>query len=236
MKENNICATSTGAEQRWSNIVKSRRSTRKFLKTNIPMADIELIIEQARLCPSGGNMQPWRVHILKTITINRVASAINADIASYGFSKAGDYQYYPSTPIGPYAERIRQSGKDVHDALNIGSREIDRIKKQKLENFNFFGAPIGLILTIDRRLGSGSWIDIGIFIGYLLTAIKSCGLDSCVQASFSSYGNIIRNTLDLDAEDLIVCGIAIGKADSNAEINNLPLRRAEKEEFVTCHP
>ena len=39
--------------------IKSRRSTRRFLETNIPSDTLMLLIEAARWAPSGSNRQPW---------------------------------------------------------------------------------------------------------------------------------------------------------------------------------
>lgn len=41
-------------------VVRARRSVRKFLDTPVPSKDIETCLEAARLAPSGSNAQPWR--------------------------------------------------------------------------------------------------------------------------------------------------------------------------------
>ena len=41
-------------------VIKSRRSVRKYKDTKIPDAVITEIIECARMAPSGNNIQPWR--------------------------------------------------------------------------------------------------------------------------------------------------------------------------------
>lgn len=45
-------------------LVLSRRSIRKFLERPVTKEDLELILEAARLAPSGTNRQPWRFVLL----------------------------------------------------------------------------------------------------------------------------------------------------------------------------
>src|SRR6202161_939498 len=44
--------------------VASRFSCRAFLATPVPLATVRDILERAAQAPSGGNLQPWRVHVL----------------------------------------------------------------------------------------------------------------------------------------------------------------------------
>src|SRR5260370_17793912 len=44
--------------------VASRFSCRAFLPTPVPLATVRDILERAACAPSGGNLQPWRVHAL----------------------------------------------------------------------------------------------------------------------------------------------------------------------------
>ena len=40
--------------------IKSRRSVREFLPSEVPWKDLELILDMARYAPSAGNAQPWK--------------------------------------------------------------------------------------------------------------------------------------------------------------------------------
>lgn len=46
------------------NLIKTRRSVRKFTKYAIPLRTIEKILEAGRFAPSGLNNQPWRFMVL----------------------------------------------------------------------------------------------------------------------------------------------------------------------------
>ncbi len=48
-----------------SELIKSRRSIRKFKPDPVPDEKIRLLLESARLAPSGTNTQPWRFIVVK---------------------------------------------------------------------------------------------------------------------------------------------------------------------------
>ena len=47
-----------------SDLIKSRISTRAFLPDPISEAEIRAILDIAKFAPSGGNLQPWKVHVV----------------------------------------------------------------------------------------------------------------------------------------------------------------------------
>jgi nitroreductase len=46
-------------------IIKSRRSTRRFKKDMVPEKDLTAVLEAARWAPSGDNSQPWKFIVIK---------------------------------------------------------------------------------------------------------------------------------------------------------------------------
>ena len=46
-------------------VVRSRRSIRKYIPKDIPEDKLANILEAARLAPSGGNRQPWKFIVIK---------------------------------------------------------------------------------------------------------------------------------------------------------------------------
>ena len=61
----------------------------------------------------------------------------------------------------------------------------------------FFGAPVGMIFTLDEDLEIGSWLDLGIYLGTLMIAARGHGLHTCPQAAFADFHKIIRPQLDI---------------------------------------
>jgi nitroreductase len=107
------------------------------------------------------------------------------------------------------------------------------MRQQHARNFRFFGAPVGVIFTIDRRLEIGSWLDYGMFLQNVMVAARGLGLDTCPQAAFANFPNTVRAALVLPFQDVIVCGMAIGYADPEAVENTLQTTREPAREFMS---
>jgi len=104
------------------------------------------------------------------------------------------------------------------------------------KNFEFFGAPVGLMFTIDRRLAQGSWLDYGMFMQNVMLAATARGLATCAQAAWIDYHRIITDLLQLPDNEQVVAGIALGYADPAAPENALLTGPVPVSEFVSFHP
>ncbi|CAM5205105.1 Nitroreductase OS=Bosea thiooxidans OX=53254 GN=SAMN05660750_04808 PE=3 SV=1 [Bosea thiooxidans] len=133
----------------------------------------------------------------------------------------------------PYLARRRKVGWDLYGLLGVTKGDTEGMKRQTAANLRFFDAPVALMLTIDRDLEIGSWLDLGMFIQTLLIAAQGHGLDSCPQAIFAQFHPIVRRELAIPEHEVVVCGIAIGKADSDAPANRLVPEREPVEGFTT---
>lgn len=99
-------------------------------------------------------------------------------------------------------------------------------------NYEFFGAPVGLIFTMDRIMEQGSWLDYGMFLQNIMVAARARGLDTCPQAAFTQYHRVIGQVLGLPENEIVVCGMALGVADPTKIENTLITDRMRVEEFV----
>jgi len=212
--------------------ITSRRSIRAFLPTPVARETVERILDIAARAPSGTNMQPWRGYVLTGAPLKRLSAALVAE-AMAGTPVEAEYRYYPETFFEPYLSRRRKVGWDLYGLLGIGRGEGEKMKRQHARNFAFFGAPVGLIFTIDRRLEIGSWLDYGIFLGNVMTAARGMGLDTCPQAAFAPHHRTIRAHLPIPEEEVVVCGMALGYADPAAPENALVTERVPAREFCT---
>jgi nitroreductase len=97
---------------------------------------------------------------------------------------------------------------------------------QFARNFDFFGAPVGMILSIDRSMEPGQWADVGIFLQSLLLLAHERGLATCPQAAWAAMHKTVRAHLGLPDELMVYCGISLGYADAAQPINSLTIDRA----------
>ncbi len=212
----------------------SRRSIRAFLSTPVERDDIEQILSVAARAPSGTNTQPWKVHVLTGQAKQKLSDAILAAYAdpAVAATHSEPYAYYPRQWESPYIERRRKVGWDLYALLGLGRDNKAGMAAQHARNYRFFDAPVGMIFTIDQVLEQGSWLDYGMFLENIMVAARGRGLDTCPQAAFIQFHAIIAEHLKLPANQTVVCGMALGFADSSKIENSLITDREAVSSFV----
>lgn len=211
---------------------RTRRSIRAYKADPVPIDIVREVVTLGGHAPSGTNIQPWRVHVLTGATLTRVGSAIQQAFLSDESGHQRDYDYYTDPIVEPYLARRRQCGWGLYGTLGIGRGDREKSKAYRARNFNFFGAPVGLVFTIDRELEKGSWLDYGMFLQTLMLAARAKGLHTCAQASIANYPDIVRRELDITRERIVICGMAMGYADPDAVVNTFQPPRIALEEYA----
>jgi len=92
---------------------------------------------------------------------------------------------------------------------------------------------VALFFTIDRDMEQGSWVDYGMFLQSLMLAAREQGLETCAQAVFCPYYDSVMPILGAPSEQMLVCGMSIGYADSDAVINEYRTSRLPVDVFRT---
>jgi nitroreductase len=217
--------------------ITSRRSVRAFLPLPVPRKTVEAILAVASRAPSGTNVQPWKVHVLTGAARDALALRIRRayDDPDERARHTDEYDYYPTQWISPYVDRRRKVGWDLYGLLGIGKADRARMHEQHGRNYNFFGAPVGLIFTIDRVLRQGSWLDYGMFLQNIMVAARARGLDTCPQVAFAQFHQLITAELGLGEHEMVVCGMALGVADPDAPENRLVTEREPVAGFAAFH-
>ena len=217
------------------NAICSRKSVRRFLPMSISKPVIEHILQVASRAPSGNNLQPWHVHVLTGDAKQALCADILESTTDQADQHAPEYHYYPDNWFEPYQSRRRASGFGLYEALGIDRNDLEARERQNLRNFQFFDAPVGLLISLDRRLNTGSYIDLGMFIQNIMLAARGQGLHTCPQAAFAWYHQIVRRHVPLAEVDILVCGIALGHEDREGPENNLRTQREPVAAFTSFH-
>jgi len=215
--------------------ITGRRSIRAYLDKAVPTPLIDELLAVAARAPSGTNIQPWRVHVLTGRALATLVERVCAAFDAADGSHQSEYAYYPAKFFEPYLGRRRKVGWDLYGLLGIEKGDAARMRAQHRKNFEFFGAPVGLVFSIDRRMGQGSWLDYGMFLQNVMLAARARGLDTCPQAAWTDYHRIIGEVLGFGEQEQVVCGMALGYADPAAVENTLATERAALDEFVVHH-
>lgn len=211
--------------------IANRRSIRHFTATPVPDEVLRAILTGAARAASGVNAQPWLVHIVRGQARRRISQAVRA-VATAG-NVHREYDYLPEVMEEPYLSRRRKLGFDLYARYGIERSDIAARQAAMLRNFDFFGAPVGLFLSMDRKMTQGSWLDCGMFLQNIMLLARSHGLETCAQQAWCDHGDIVHSELDIPSEHILLTGMAIGHADWSAPENGLISERASLDEFTT---
>ena len=214
--------------------IRSRQSVRAFLPKSVGRTTVGELLRLASRSASGSNIQPWRVRVIAGVAKARLTQAIFDAVARDGFEPyQREWNYYPVRWREPFLGRRRKIGWDMYNLLGVAKGDFEGTQQARMRNYEFFGAPIGMIFTLDEDLEIGSWLDLGIFLGSVMIAARSHGLHTCPQAAFADFHSIIRPLLNIPENEIIICGMALGHIDLDTPVNALKTERADLDAFAT---
>ena len=213
--------------------ITGRQSIRAFLSDKqVPQAKIKRVLEVAARAPSGSNIQPWHVYVIRgekqrALIAECMARHKVADEATR------EYNYYPVNWRAPYIDRRRECGWGLYSKLGIAKGDKDAMRQQHGRNYAFFDAPVGLFFTLDRDMEIGSWFDCGMFVQSVMLAARGEGLETCPQVAFCNFHDTVMSHIGAPSDQMLVCGMSMGYADPDAIVNSFRTTRLSVEEFTT---
>ena len=207
-----------------------RRSVRGFLPAPVPEETIKDILRAARTAPSGANLQPGRFHVLTGSALALLSEELLNAIAK-GQPEVSEYSYFPEKMNAALKSRQRAAGYALYQALGIERRDIAGRKAQFDLNYRFFNAPVGIVVTIDRDMGKGCFMDLGMSLMALMLAAQSRGLATCGVGALAKRGDVVHQSLVLPGNELVVCGMALGWPDPDASVNQVQTERLPLDEY-----
>jgi len=219
-----------------SEAVATRRAIRAFRPDPVPLEMVKQILSLAARAPSGGNLQPWKVYVLtgeaRDELVRRVAEARKV----HPLGETPEYHIYPPRLSEPYRTRRFHVGEAMYGALGISREEKEARLKAFARNWEFFGAPVGMIFTIEREMQQGQWADLGMFLQTIMLLARERGLHTCPQEAWAFWHRVIRDYLQVPQNEMIFCGMALGHADETAPVNAFASERALLPEFAIFLP
>ncbi len=213
--------------------IRSRRSCRAFTGQAVPAEIVRTVIDTARQAPSGGNLQPWHIHVLAGERMIQFKALIAAKLPAQPEGEGTEYDIYPPKLHEPYRSRRFKCGEDLYRTIGVARDDRPARLAQFARNYQFFGAPLALFVSIDRAMGCDQWADVGMFMQSVMLLLREHGLDSCPQEAWAAWHKTLGEFLRLPPELMLFCGIAVGYRDEAAPINQLRTERAPLQEFVT---
>ncbi len=210
-----------------SEAVVRRKSIRQFLPDPVEDDTLRSLLELAARAPSGGNVQPWRIYVLNGDSVTRFREFI-ADRPV----EAGEYDIYPANLWEPYRTNRFNLGEQMYATLGIAREDKAGRLEQFAKNDDLFGAPAALFCFIDRGMGSPQWSDLGMFLQTFMLLAQEAGLDTCSQEYWSVKHRAVSEFVGAPDNEMLFCGMAIGKADPDAPINSLLSERMPFDQWA----
>ncbi len=214
-----------------SEAIDTRRSNRAFRPDPVDPELVRDLVAKAARAASGGNLQPWRVYVLAGAARERLVQAVASRRQQVPLDGL-EYDIYPRDLGEPYKARRSRVAAQMYELVGIAWDDAPARAEQMALNFTFFGAPIGMILCIDKQMGPPQFCDLGLFLGNLMLLAREYGLHTCPQEAWSVWGRTIREVVGVPEHELVFCGVALGYADEHHPVNALHSERAPLEDFA----
>ena len=216
----------------------TRLSVRDFLPTPVPAELIRRVLATASRSPSGGNLQPWQIDVVAGAELDALKAIMQrrlAEVAAGDRSETPEYDIYPKELVSPYRDYRFKVGEDMYARLGIPREDKPARLRWFARNYQFFGAPMALFCSVDRRMGPPQWSDLGMFLQSVMLLLREEGLDSCAQECWAVYPKTIGEFIGIPAERMLFTGMAIGHRNPEHAINALRADRAPVDAFTRFH-
>ena len=208
-----------------SEALNTRITVRDFLDTPVPADTLNAILETALRSPSGGNLQPWTIHVMQGETL-ATFTEIAMRRTLRGDQEEPTFRAYPSPLWEPHRSWRYKLGEDMYALLGIPREDKMGRLRWFAENARFFGAPVGMIITGDTRLEMPQHMDIGILLQSIMLLAREHGLHTAPQGWWRNWTSVCHEVLDIDEGQHVLVGMALGHGNPDAPVNDLRADRA----------
>jgi len=211
--------------------INTRITVRDFLNTPVPQDILRQLFETAQRSPSGGNLQPWKVHVL----MGEKLEAFRKDAlgrAQSGVRDEPTYRAYPSPLWEPQRTWRYKLGEDMYALLGIERENKMGRLMWLMQNIKFFEAPVGIIITGDKRLEMPQYMDVGIYVQSLMLLAREAGLHTAPQGWWRNWPGVCADHLNIPDEEEVLVGMSLGYGNPDAPVNNLYADRADIHDVI----
>jgi len=210
--------------------MEQRKSFRAFLDKPVSRSDVDEIIKYAGMAPSAINLQPWEFTVTYGEEKERLVRRLK---------KVHAEQSVPCGPgtKKPLPEKFSARSKAALQVMLPGISKTGTDFNKFIEDgsCSFYGAPIVIIVSIDRVFPNIRYLDAGLAVSYLFLAAHAKGLSTCPVGLITAYGNDIADVLGISEDKEILLGIALGYGDDASPVNSFKTEREATTEILTWY-
>ncbi|CAE7358089.1 cnbA [Symbiodinium natans] len=223
-----------------SEAVQSRRTCRAFERRPVSKETVEELLSLASRAPSGGNTQPWHIYVVAGLQLQALTDAAFAHLRGAGGKITMDQEYatYPRKVDMPvdmhkaYMRRRVQVAQNMWKLMGVTRDDAAGRVRALMENYRFWGAPVGMIVTVDRCCDRNAWGHAGLLLQTIALLAVERGLATAMLEAWGNLGNCVYDVLSIPFQKEVVwCGVALGYPDRSANLSNVPTDRLSVPEF-----
>jgi len=208
-------------------VMEERHSCRAFSQRGVERDLLEELLRRAGRAPSALNLQPWEVTVVMGHELSRLTRRI---------LKAHRERAVACTPgaVRPLPERFQRRRRESFGPL---AQLLDE-NGQAMEAFvgegscGFYGAPVALILCVNRAFSRDRYLCLGAFTGYLVLAAHDLNLATCPVGLIASYGEEIQEQLNIPEDREVALGVALGYPDPASPLAAFATSRDPIDQYV----
>jgi nitroreductase len=215
-------------------VLDGRHCKRAYLEKSVPRDVLVDVLRAAAHAPSTRNGQPWQVAVVSGPRKEALARRLCAE-HDRGVPPRPDYDNRLANPDEATRARAREASVGVLHAKGFDRADTAAKRAHLRDNLAFYGAPVEMIFHLPGGATAGQFFELGLFVENVMLGLAACGLGSCPQFSVAGYPDDIRAELGLDADRIVVCGLAVGYPDESMPVNRFRPPRADLADYVRWH-
>jgi nitroreductase len=208
-----------------SEAMRGRRSTRRFLPDDVPVAVIRELLDRARWAPSWANAQDWEVFVVKGDPLVRIKSMLaerfaakTEPVTDVRMPQLGEWPAY-------IADRMTYRRPAPGAALQ---------PPQRPGLSDIYGAPCLMLFAVHEQLAvEYACFDLGLLVENVCLAAHDQGLGTCIMAMAVRYADALHELVPQAKGRRFVVGVALGHPDADDKLNHAERERCHLGEVAT---
>lgn len=207
-----------------------RCSIRGYLNKPVPKEILEDVLKYAARAVSAVNAQPWKFYIAAGEILEEIREANQRCIEAGTASEIPDVR-----TEGIYRRRRVEVAKQLFGAMEIAREDIEKRTWWENRGIQFFDAPVGIIVTVEKHVREQFLFDIGCVVQNFCVAAMQYGLGTCVADQPLTYCHVLREKLHIPDTEIPICGIAIGYPDPTFPANHVRTDREHIDKITAWY-
>ncbi len=208
-----------------------RRTIRAFLPDPVFEETIQELIADATWAPSWKNAQPWELLVATGEILERFKQE-NREALLSGETAIPEIPLPKSLP-SPFQNRFADLNRQIYETISIEDDNTRGHIEYYAQMYALYDAPALILMMIDKGLSiEYAMLDCGLFLQTLCLLAHERSLGTAILSAAVHCPDVVRRIFEIPENKLLVVGIAIGKPDKNAPLNNFERNRSPANEFV----